>query len=276
MFIAQQTILPVPTCNPSRQSFEQLLIAQAHQINRATPNQFIEVLKALSLEAMEWFELDRITLFPNSMLLLNDGRTLTNARAGHRQLDINNYLRSNYKEYLDLLRSRQPWQYFNQDQLRQSQLSTLNCVYEEGAFFHGIIRLEMFGQTWGAISLSRFTDEHSDFCEQDFQRLKLLSDRWLSYWQHATISLGLTQGTKATSDESDKLLRLSKKQCAVLALLAQGNTAKQCAEKLFLSPRTIESHKYRMLDILELDNHTELVRFAMRNGLGLESQSKRV
>ncbi|MBM7035083.1 response regulator transcription factor [Vibrio sp. 188UL20-2] len=62
----------------------------------------------------------------------------------------------------------------------------------------------------------------------------------------------------------------------MLALLAQGNTAKQCAEKLFLSPRTIESHKYRMLDILELDNHTELVRFAMRNGLGLESQSKRV
>ncbi|MBM7035084.1 hypothetical protein [Vibrio ulleungensis] len=134
MPIAQQTILPVSDWNPSSQSFEQLMIAQAHQINRAAPNQFIEVLKALSLEAMEWFKLDRITLFPNSMLLLNDGRTLTTARTGHRQLDINNYLRSNYKEYLDLLRSRQPWQYFNQDQLRQSQLSTLNFVYEEGAF----------------------------------------------------------------------------------------------------------------------------------------------
>ncbi|WP_133151722.1 response regulator transcription factor, partial [Vibrio splendidus] len=54
--------------------------------------------------------------------------------------------------------------------------------------------------------------------------------------------------------------------------LAQGYTAKQCAEILFLSPRTIESHKYRMLDILELDNHTELIQFALRNGFGIDNK----
>ncbi|GAM76203.1 hypothetical protein JCM19241_501 [Vibrio ishigakensis] len=38
-----------------------------------------------------------------------------------------------------------------------------------------------------------------------------------------------------------------------------------------LKPRTIESHKYRMLDLLDLENHTELVQFALRNGLGIEA-----
>lgn len=79
----------------------------------------------------------------------------------------------------------------------------------------------------------------------------------------------LKQDQPTNANESEKLLLLSPKQCSVLTLLAQGFTAKQCAEKLFLSPRTIESHKYRMIDILELENNTELVQFALRNGLGI-------
>ncbi|MFA0233153.1 DNA-binding response regulator, partial [Vibrio sp. 10N.261.45.A7] len=29
-------------------------------------------------------------------------------------------------------------------------------------------------------------------------------------------------------------------------------------------------HKYRMMDLLELESHTELVQFALRNGLGID------
>ena len=79
-----------------------------------------------------------------------------------------------------------------------------------------------------------------------------------------------TADKQQINNEDEKLLLLSTKQCSVLSLLAQGLTAKQCADKLFLSSRTIESHKYRMLDILNLDNHNELIQFALRNGFGIK------
>nr|WP_249027403.1 LuxR C-terminal-related transcriptional regulator [Vibrio rotiferianus] len=63
------------------------------------------------------------------------------------------------------------------------------------------------------------------------------------------------------------MLRLSQRQYDVLALLTTGKSAKECAKELNLSPRTIESHKYRLLDLLELDSHAELVQFALRNGV---------
>jgi len=79
----------------------------------------------------------------------------------------------------------------------------------------------------------------------------------------------LHQGEIVSINESEKIFKLTKKQRTVLTLLAQGNTAKQCADKLNLSSRTIESHKYRMLDILNLDKHSKLIQFALRNGLGI-------
>jgi DNA-binding NarL/FixJ family response regulator len=79
----------------------------------------------------------------------------------------------------------------------------------------------------------------------------------------------LNQSENLWEDDSDKLLLLSKKQTKVLSLIAQGYTAKECADKLHLSPRTIESHKYRMLGLMNLNNHNELVQFALRNGLGI-------
>ncbi len=160
---------------------------------------------------------------------------------------------------------------FNSQELEKSNISTLRELHAEGGRWHGIVRLELFGQVWGALAFSRFRDDQTSLSEEEVNQLKVLCDIWLVYWQHSTVTKSLNQGSESPIDESEKLLRLSKKQCKVLALLAQGFTAKQCAEKLFLSPRTIESHKYRMLDTLELDNHTELVQFALRNGLGIEA-----
>ena len=59
--------------------------------------------------------------------------------------------------------------------------------------------------------------------------------------------------------------------CVSSPQLAQGYTAQQCADILFLSLRTLKSHKYRMLDLLKLDNHTELIQFMLRNGVGIDN-----
>ncbi|WP_261835699.1 helix-turn-helix transcriptional regulator [Vibrio ishigakensis] len=252
-------------------SFEALLTQQVDALMSSKPAEFESTFRDVALQALQWFNLDRMTLFPNSMILLNDGKSISVSRQGIPELDKTKYVVGNYKGYLKLLRHKREIQTFNSDQLATSGVGPLEELYKDGGRWHGIIRLELFGQLWGALAFSRFSEGEHDLNQEEVRRLKLLCDTWLVYWQHSTITRSLRQTAEQQGDESEKLLRLSKKQCTVLALLAQGLTAKQCAEKLFLSPRTIESHKYRMLDLLDLENHTELVQFALRNGLGIEA-----
>jgi DNA-binding NarL/FixJ family response regulator len=60
---------------------------------------------------------------------------------------------------------------------------------------------------------------------------------------------------------------LSPRQRDVLQLLAGGKSVKEIAAVLGLSPRTVEDHKYRMMEALGLENNVELVRFALEHGL---------
>ena len=61
---------------------------------------------------------------------------------------------------------------------------------------------------------------------------------------------------------------LSNQQQRILALVAQGQSNREIAENLGLSVRTIESHRYRMLQILNLKSPKELFRYAFENGIG--------
>lgn len=256
----------------SKISFEELVIEQSTTLISCQPKHFDETFREVARSALEWFEIDRLTLFPNSMILLNDGKTVSVSRNGVPELNKEMFLPGNYTEYLKLLRSKARWHSFTAEEMVNHRIDTLKILHSEGGRWHGIIRLELFGQNWGALSFSKFNSDASPLSDTQMTRLKLLCDIWLCYWQHSTVTRNLKQDHTENANEGEKLLLLSKKQCSVLTLLAQGYTAKQCAEKLFLSPRTIESHKYRMLDLLDLENHTELVQFALRNGLGIESE----
>lgn len=61
--------------------------------------------------------------------------------------------------------------------------------------------------------------------------------------------------------------RLTPRQREVLQLLAEGRTGKQIADVLCLSPRTVEFHKYSMMQQLGLHSTAELTRYAMKHGL---------
>jgi two-component system response regulator NreC len=52
----------------------------------------------------------------------------------------------------------------------------------------------------------------------------------------------------------------------VLHYLALGFTNKQAADKLYLSVKTVETYKSRLMSKLGLHNRAELVRFAMQSG----------
>ncbi|HET6494747.1 MAG TPA: response regulator transcription factor [Thermoleophilia bacterium] len=65
----------------------------------------------------------------------------------------------------------------------------------------------------------------------------------------------------------DPISALTPRQREVLQLLAEGRPAKQIAASLSISARTVEFHKYQMMETLHVHTNAELVRFALKHGL---------
>jgi len=66
---------------------------------------------------------------------------------------------------------------------------------------------------------------------------------------------------------TDPLDLLSSREREVLQMIAEGQTNKEIATKLNLSVYTVDAHRGHIMDKLNLHSTTELVRFAIRNGL---------
>jgi two-component system response regulator NreC len=60
---------------------------------------------------------------------------------------------------------------------------------------------------------------------------------------------------------------LSEREVEVLQLTAEGFTNQEIADKLFLSRKTVDSYRGRIMDKLQLQHRSELVRYALRKGL---------
>ena len=71
----------------------------------------------------------------------------------------------------------------------------------------------------------------------------------------------------AKEKDNDPLAALTPRQREVLQLLAEGKSAKVIAAALGLSARTVEFHKYTLMDALGMENSAELIRFAVKHGL---------
>jgi two-component system response regulator NreC len=72
---------------------------------------------------------------------------------------------------------------------------------------------------------------------------------------------------KATSEGSDALRQLSTREQEVLALTAEGFSSREIGEKLFISPKTVDTYRARIMEKLGLTHRSELVRFALQSGL---------
>jgi DNA-binding NarL/FixJ family response regulator len=59
---------------------------------------------------------------------------------------------------------------------------------------------------------------------------------------------------------------LSKREIEIIQLLTEGLAAKTIAEKLFISSRTVETHKMNILEKLGLKNTVELTKYAIKVG----------
>jgi two-component system response regulator NreC len=68
-------------------------------------------------------------------------------------------------------------------------------------------------------------------------------------------------------DARNKENQLSKREMEVLRLFAEGFSNQEIADKLFISIRTVESHKNHIMQRLELKSSVDLVKFAIRNNM---------
>jgi DNA-binding NarL/FixJ family response regulator len=67
--------------------------------------------------------------------------------------------------------------------------------------------------------------------------------------------------------EGDGSQKLSARELEILKLFAEGKSTRQIAEKLFISVKTVGTHKQHILEKLELKTTTDMVKYALKNGI---------
>lgn len=82
------------------------------------------------------------------------------------------------------------------------------------------------------------------------------------------IAKDLMQSYRAGSQRGQKAApKLTPRQREVLQLVAEGHSAKEIASLLDISPRTVEFHKYRIMEELNLRSIAEMIQYAIKEGI---------
>jgi DNA-binding NarL/FixJ family response regulator len=82
-----------------------------------------------------------------------------------------------------------------------------------------------------------------------------------TYYSSAVAQLLLQQGQPAPEEQ------LTARQVQILVLLAEGMSSKEIAHQLGLSPKTVDVHRARIMERLQLNDVARLTRYAVRMGL---------
>ncbi len=61
-------------------------------------------------------------------------------------------------------------------------------------------------------------------------------------------------------------VELTEREIEILTLISEGLSSKQIGEKLFISPRTVDTHRTNLMNKLDIHNIAGLIRFALKNG----------
>jgi DNA-binding NarL/FixJ family response regulator len=71
-------------------------------------------------------------------------------------------------------------------------------------------------------------------------------------------------GSEGTREDAG---HLTPRQREILQFLAEGCSAKEIAARLSISPRTVEFHKYQIMEMHGLHSSAELIHFAIKHGV---------
>jgi DNA-binding NarL/FixJ family response regulator len=66
---------------------------------------------------------------------------------------------------------------------------------------------------------------------------------------------------------SDKFSQLSEREKEIFILFAEGESTREIGDKLFISVKTVGTHKQNILEKLELKTNSDIVKYALKHGL---------
>lgn len=81
--------------------------------------------------------------------------------------------------------------------------------------------------------------------------------------------LVMENGQNGARAEKEGAKALTPRQREILRLLAEGRSAKEVASDLAISARTVEFHKYQIVEVNGLRTSAELVHFAIKHGIAM-------
>jgi len=81
------------------------------------------------------------------------------------------------------------------------------------------------------------------------------------------VMTALMESPKLDSADGEPWLRLTGREREVLQLVAEGRKMTEIGEILHISARTVERHKYSLMDKLKLRTTAELTQYAIKRGL---------
>jgi len=67
--------------------------------------------------------------------------------------------------------------------------------------------------------------------------------------------------------EAEGLSELSEREMEILKLFAEGKSTREISDKLFISVKTVGTHKQHILSKLDLKTNTDIIKFALKHGL---------
>jgi two-component system, NarL family, response regulator NreC len=96
-------------------------------------------------------------------------------------------------------------------------------------------------------------------------RLVMEGRQYLSSMLPAEEIRSLLKGGEAKA--GDRYETLSSREREVLQLIAEGHSSPEISERLYISPRTVDTHRAKIIAKLGLRNVSDLIRFAVERGL---------
>ncbi|GAB5465587.1 MAG: response regulator transcription factor [Candidatus Kapaibacteriales bacterium] len=75
----------------------------------------------------------------------------------------------------------------------------------------------------------------------------------------------IQDGYSPAKEDNDKIIAVTKREQGILNLIATGKTSNEIAEVLGISVRTVESHRYNLMNKLDMKTGAGLIRYAVLN-----------
>lgn len=111
-------------------------------------------------------------------------------------------------------------------------------------------------------SSKRFTDR-----DELLEAVRKVAGGGRYFSAEATLNLANNTGSSPENKDTELLAQLTEREIEILGLIAEGYSNKEIGERLFISHRTVDTHRTNLARKIDARNIAGLIRFAVRTGI---------